>query len=107
MIRLTTAALALAVLALANGFTFTIGGPVASQDFRVKGAVFVFRTDNCADPAKSQINATAEGLHKGERKTVVLKLLTSSQPNVYAVYQSWPSEGRWLVHLKGVCAAEN
>ena len=28
----------------ADGFTFTIGSPVAAQDFRAKSAAFVFRT---------------------------------------------------------------
>ena len=30
-----------------------------------------------------------------------------SKPGVYAVYQNWPSEGAWLVSLKGTCADAN
>ena len=52
MVRFSIAALATAALALAGTFTFTIGSPVASQDFRAKTAAFVFRTEGCADPAK-------------------------------------------------------
>jgi hypothetical protein len=105
--RFAMAACAAGALALAEGFTFTIGSPVASQDFHMKAAAFVFRTDGCAEPAKSQISATAEGLVKGERRSVVLKVMAGSKPGVYAVYQSWPAEGEWVVSLRGACAGQS
>jgi hypothetical protein len=104
MFRLAIAACAVGALALAEGFTFTIGSPVASQDFHAKGAAFVFRTEGCAEPAKSQVGGTAEGIVKGERRSVALKVAPMSKPGVYAVYQSWPAEGDWVVNLKGACA---
>jgi hypothetical protein len=99
------AACVVAALALADGFTFTIGSPVASQEFQMKTAAFVFRTEGCADPAKPQITATAEGIVKGARRSLVLKVLAGSKPNVYAVFQQWPAEGDWVVDLKGTCAS--
>jgi hypothetical protein len=108
MLRLGIAAYAVVAFALAGGFTFTIGSPVASQDFQTKSAAFVFRTDGCADPAKAQIGATAEGLVKGERRSVALKVMpSSSKPGVYAVFQTWPGEGAWVVNLSGACAGES
>jgi hypothetical protein len=107
MLRLGIAACAAAALAIADGFTFTIGNPVASQDFQMKAAAFVFRTNGCAEPAKAQISGTAEGLVKGARRSVVLKVVASSKPGVYAVYQNWPAEGNWVVSLRGACAAES
>lgn len=106
MLRLGIVACAAGVLALAEGFTFTIASPVASRDFQVKGAAFVFRTDGCAEPAKSQIDATAEGLVKGARRSVALKVIATSKPGVYAVYQNWPA-GEWVVNLRGACAGAN
>jgi hypothetical protein len=103
MFRLCFIACACGSLALAEGFTFTIGNPVASQDFQMKAAAFVFRTEGCADPAKSQIGGTAEGLVKGSRRSVLLKVVASSRPGVYAVYQNWPAEGDWVVNLTGTC----
>jgi len=100
-------ALAIALAAMAQGFTFTIGSAVASQDVQFKAATFVFRTEGCAEPAKSQISATAEGVVKEGRRTVALKVLPSAKPGVYAIYQSWPSEGRWVVNLKGTCANQS
>ena len=104
MLRLGIAAGAVTALALAEGFTFTIGSPVASQDFRAKMAAFVFRTEGCAEPAKSQVGGTAEGLVKGERRSIALKVMATSKAGVYAVYQNWPAEGGWVVNLKGTCA---
>jgi hypothetical protein len=104
MLRLGIAACAVGAFAFAEGFTFTIGSPVASQDFQMKSAAFVFRTEGCAEPAKSQIAGTAEGLVKGARRSVALKVVAASKPGVYAVYQNWPAEGEWVVNLKGTCA---
>ena len=104
MLRLSLAVCAAALLIMAEGFTFTIGGPVASQEFQMKSAAFVFRTEGCAEPAKAQIGGTAEGLVKGARRSVVLKLASGTKPGVYAVYENWPAEGDWVVNLKGVCA---
>jgi len=107
MFRIGMVACAVAALALADGFTFTIGNPVASQDFVAKNAAFVFRTEGCADPTKSQINGTAEGLVKGVRRSMALKVVALSKPGVYAVNQNWPPEGAWVVNLKGMCDGAN
>jgi hypothetical protein len=105
MLRLGFAASAVWVLALGEGLTFTIGSAVASQDFQVKGAAFVFRLEGCAYPAKPQIGGTAEGLVKGARRSMPLKVVPTSKPGVYAVGQNWPAEGEWLVNLTGTCAS--
>jgi hypothetical protein len=108
MLRLGIAVCVFAALALGQEFKFTIGSPVASQDFQMKTAAFVFRTEGCAEPAKSQIGATAEGVVKGARRSVVLKVMAAaSKPGVYGVYQAWPSEGDWVVSLKGACSGAN
>src|SRR3989454_9630867 len=84
---------AVGAFALADGFTFAIGSPVASQDFQAKAAAFVFRTEGCAAPAGAQIGGTAEGLVKGARRARPLNITPLSKPRVYAVYQSWPAAG--------------
>ncbi len=103
-LRFGLAFCAIGALALADGFSFTIGSPVAAQEAVAKTAAFVFRTEGCADPAKSQIAGTAEVMVGGARKSVTLKIATMSKPGVYAVYQNWPAEGAWVVNLKGTCA---
>ncbi len=103
MVRFGLVVCLAAALASAEGFKFTIGSPVAAQEFRFKSAAFVFRTENCAEPEKPQVSATAEGLVKGARKSLPLQVAPLSKPGVYAVFQNWPAEGAWLVNLKGAC----
>ena len=105
MLRIALLGIAAVALARAEGFAFTIGSPVASQEFQMKTAAFVFRTEGCAEPAKPQVTATAEGIVKGARRSIVLKVLPGSKPNIYAVFQQWPQEGDWVVSLKGRCAS--
>jgi hypothetical protein len=104
MVRLCIGTLALAALLSPGRFTFTIGAPVAAMDGRTKLAAFVFRTEGCADAAKAQVDATAEGLVQRARQSVVLKLTALSTPGVYAVQPTWPRDGDWVVSLRGTCA---
>ena len=104
MFRLVMVVSVVAAAALSEGFTFTIGNPVASQDFRAKGSAFVFRTENCADTAKVEVSATAEGFLNGERKSLPLQVMAMPRPGIYAVFQGWPAGGDWVVNLKGTCA---
>jgi hypothetical protein len=105
MRRLCLAAFTTGAMLLADGFTFTIGSPVAARDVVAKTAAFVFRTEGCAQPEKAQISGTAEGLVKGTRRSVGLNVKAMSTPGVYAIYQGWPAEGDWVVNLKGTCAS--
>ncbi len=89
-------------LLIAQGFTFQVGSPVASQDFHFKTAAFVFRTQGCSG-AKPKLSATAEGIDNHERRSIPLKVMEASKPGVYAVFQTWPKEGHWLVNLEGTC----
>jgi hypothetical protein len=89
-------------LAWAQAFTFEIGSPVAAQDFRFKSAAFVFRTTGCPEPGKVEVSATGQGLAGAERRSLALRVITSSKPGVYAVLQQWDA-GQWVVILKGLC----
>jgi len=97
------AVFAAAVAAHPGAFTFVIGNAVASQDFQFKSAAFALRTEGCADPAKPQITATAEGLVNGTRRSIPVKVMPSHRPGVYAVVQNWPDGGAWVVSLRGTC----
>jgi hypothetical protein len=106
ILRFAVATPVIAALAMAEGFTFTIGSPVAAQEAQFKTAAFVFRTDRCAEPAKSQITATAEGIVQGARRSVALKVASLQRPGVYGVFQTWGDSGHWVVVLKGMCEGE-
>src|SRR5690348_3584958 len=100
--RLGIAVLTISMAAFGEGFTFTLGSPVAAQDFHWKMAAFVFRTEGCAEPQKPELSATAEGLVAGQRRSVAIKV-AAGKPGIYAIPQSWPDEGKWVVNLKGTC----
>jgi hypothetical protein len=106
VMRIAFLAPAVVTLAMAGGFTFDIGSPVAAQEAHFKSAAFVFRTQGCADPAKADISASAEGMVRGGRRSMALKVAALQKPGVYAVFQEWGDEGKWVVVLKGACASE-
>jgi hypothetical protein len=97
-------ALFAAPAAFGDEFSFQIGSPIAARTSHMKSASFVFRTQGCADLAKSDVGATAEGLVNGERRSVRLKVAPASTPGVYAIFREWPTEGVWVIHLTGRCA---
>jgi hypothetical protein len=109
--KYTLILIALAASAYAAEFKLAIGSPVAAgipgagtaQASKVKGAVFAVRSEGCADAAKAQITATAEGLVSGMRQSLSLKLLPGAAPGVYIVSQEWPGQGAWVVNLSGTC----
>ena len=104
MLRMSAGLMAAAAsIAFGQTFAFEIGSPVASRDFRFKMAPFVFRATGCSDPGQIEVNATAEGLDGGTRKSVNLKVAKSSNPGVFAVFQQWGSGGKWVVSVGGSC----
>ncbi len=88
--------------ASAQTFAFEVGSPIAAQDFRSKSAVFAFRTTGCADLAKVEVSAMAEGVVGKDRRSIPLQVTPSSRPGVYAVAKQWEG-GNWVVVLKGSC----
>ncbi len=96
-----------AALAMAQGFAFQVASPVASQDFHFKAATFVFRTVGCSGSEAPKISATAEGIDNNQHHSLALKVVAGSKPDVYAVFQTWPRDGQWLVDLAGTCGNES
>lgn len=92
----------MAAFAWAETFAFEAASPVAAQGFVSKTASFVFRTTGCDGPGKPGVSATAEGIENGARRSLVLRVMESAKPGVYAVFQQW-NTGRWVVVLKGSC----
>ncbi len=62
-----------------------------------RGAVLLVHAYSCGGPTTSAVSATAEGIVKGERKTLPLTLSPAGSTGVYAVAKQWPSEGAWVL----------
>jgi len=88
-LALTTA---LASLALA-------GGAGVSVELAKDGNYFV-HSFACTGPSSISLTATAEGMVKGERKSIPLTLKKTKEPGVYRIDGTWPREGTWLVRTK-------
>lgn len=90
-------ALLSSVAAWAGGFWLEFGNPSASSDPQAKGAVLLVRPTGCGEPAKAVMTATATGMVKGEQKSLTLQPTPLAQPGLYALKQTWPAEGTWVV----------
>ena len=92
--------------AAAQDFSLQLGPPIAGNSQSNKSSLLVVRPGGCADPARAQITATAEGLVDGTRRSLSLKVAPLPTPGVHAVNKDWPAGGVWLVNVVGTCAGK-
>jgi hypothetical protein len=85
---------------LAGGFQLSVEVPDSSTDPQLKGAVLLVRTYGCHQPTDATLTAMAEGLVKGRRQSLPVKL-TPTSTGVYAIRQQWPAEGTWVLAITG------
>lgn len=90
--------------AVAQDFALQVGPPVAGNAPPAKTSMLVVRPAGCAEPARAQITATAEGIVNGARRSVPLKLSALPTSGVHAIHREWPNFGVWIVNLVGRCA---
>lgn len=94
-----TATLAAAASLIAGGFVLQIGKPSANPEAQAKNALLIIRGYSCQAPEKTTVSATAEGIVKGKRQAVALKLVALSAQNTYALIRQWPAEGKWVITI--------
>ena len=104
-LRWSSIGLALCILATAStltagGFYLSLEKPANADAPQTKDAVLLVRPYGCHQPEDALISATAEGFVKGRRETIKLQLHPASK-GVYAIKQQWPTEGVWLVAVRG------
>jgi hypothetical protein len=63
--------------------------------------VLTVEAQGCHDYSHAAITGQAEGIVNGKRRSVRLELTPTSQPGIYSVPKSWPSEGRWVLVFSG------
>jgi hypothetical protein len=89
-----------AARAWAGGFWFTVEAPAEHKDARLKDAVLIVRTYLCGVEGAARINAKAEGLVDGKRKTIALAPF-EVKPGVYGLRREWPAKGDWVIAISG------
>lgn len=99
-----TAVLALGLAASASALAggppwISVEAPVDPLNRSAQGAAMLVRVYSCGQPTDSPVDATAEGIVNGERRSVPIKLRPTGELGVYAVDQQWPAEGTWALAL--------
>ena len=84
---------ALSPVANAGGSTARVEGPFKDESY-------VVRTANCGVAASLGVTATAEGVVKGQRRSLPIKLSSTKEKGVYQFKRTWPAEGQWMVRLQ-------
>jgi hypothetical protein len=106
MIRLSIGALALALTFPAEAPTtesalgppwISIEHPVNPYDSTTKSAFLLVHAFHHGTPTNFPVSGTAEGLVRGERKSVSLEFQPTSRPGVYALKRQWSTEGTWTL----------
>ena len=106
MNRLTIGALALALALPGNASTalaalgppwISIEYPVNPYDQATKDAYLVVHAFHHGTAMAFPVAGTAEGMVRGERKSVSLEFRATSRPGVYALKRQWPTEGTWTL----------
>jgi hypothetical protein len=71
--------------------------PANPLDRSTRGAYLLVHAFHHGTPVEYPVSGTAEGLVRGERKTVALRFTSTSRPAVYALQKQWGDEGVWTL----------
>jgi hypothetical protein len=73
--------------------------PPSPYDATTREAFLLVHTFHHGTPIGAPVTGKAEGIVGGERKTVSLKVSSTSRTGVYALNKQWPSEGSWVLFI--------
>ena len=77
----------------------SIETPANPYDAASRGAFLLVHAFHHGTPVSFPVSGTAEGIVKGERKTISLALKPTSRPGVYALHKQWADDGVWTLVL--------
>jgi hypothetical protein len=103
--RLLAVPALLALTAFAGPPWISIETPANPYDTASRGAYLLVHAFHHGTPVNFPVSGTAEGIVKGERKTVALEFKSTSRPGVYALHKQWSDDGVWTLVL-GVTQGE-
>ena len=83
----------------------SIETPPNPYDAASRGAFLLVHAFHHGTPVNFPVSGTAEGIVKGERKTVSLEFKATSRPGVYALHKQWSDDGTWTL-VVGVTQGE-
>lgn len=71
--------------------------PANPLDSTTRDAALLVHVYHHSHPVGLPIAGRAEGLVKGERRSLPLEFTRTARPNVYGLKQQWPAEGHWAL----------
>jgi len=83
--------------AMFGGPVISIETPVNPFDASVRGAVLLVHTYHHGTREHMPLTGKAEGLVDGQRRSVDLKLVKSSQAGTHALHRQWGQKGIWTL----------
>ena len=94
-------AVVIAALTLAKGPPWiSIELPVNPYDQSQRGTFLLVHSFHHGTAMGYIVTGTAEGIVKGERRSVKLEFSGTAREGVYALRQTWPTEGTWTLVIK-------
>src|SRR5690554_4772052 len=91
---------------LVISFILTAIGVVLAGGFQISvepgpdiNSALIVKTFGCYTPSDAELTGTAEGIIRGERKTVGLNF-KHSKKGIFTVAKQWPDEGVWVITIK-------
>ena len=73
--------------------------PANPLNATTRGMFLLVRSYHHGDAMQMPVTGTATGLVNGKRQTVTLTFERTNMPGVYALRQSWPAEGAWVLAM--------
>src|SRR5919202_1268821 len=75
----------------------SIGSPPSPYDATTRDAYLLVHAFHHGTPADYPVTGTAEGIVRGERRSLRLAFGTTSRAGTYALQKQWPAEGVWTL----------
>ena len=95
-----TFALAVSVIPMmAGALTLETADPASNPEAMAIGAVLTARITACHSPQKTTVQASAEGMVQGVRRSVPVTVIALHTPGTFAVKRQWPETGIWAIRL--------
>jgi hypothetical protein len=73
--------------------------PANPYDRETRGAYLVVHAFHHGTPVGFPVTGRAEGIVKGERKSITLKFERTEKPGVYTLSNQWGEEGEWTLMI--------
>ncbi len=73
--------------------------PANPMDASTRDAVMVVRAYYHERPARFIPTGMAEGIVKGQRRSIPLEITEGAVAGTYAIHKNWPNEGHWLLNV--------